>query len=76
VTSPEAQMAVATAIKVQITRLCGPNPPELKEPIDPHSVRGLRASPHSLVSYGSILRVQASLKVGTSGWRGSWGVVV
>lgn len=46
---PEAQKAVTTATKDQF-----PKSSELKEPLGPHSVRGLRANALSLVSYVKI----------------------
>lgn len=52
---------MATASQVQM-----PNTSKFKELAGPHSVRELRASAHSLVSDGRILRDQASLKAGTS----------
>lgn len=59
---------MTTGTKVQIIRLAAPNSPELKESVDPHP-EGQKSSTYTLVSYGRLLRVGASLKVGTSGWK-------
>lgn len=63
---------MATATKVQMTRLCGPNPLGLKEPVGPHYVRGLRADSLLrwsllLVSHGKRLGVWGQPEGGDSG---------